>query len=196
VSSDNWSGAQYGWGVLAVMDGLYLPPIETLEVDDLDSLPEGYRYELHGGNLVIMTPSTFWHKEIVGRLYLMLRAAGFRVFQDPGVLGDRPRDSRLPDLGVVTTLPPDLADYSNLPGSAYQLVIEVVSENTPNGEYTAKASWYAERGIAEYWIADRTDDRVHDDAIVHIMTLSDEKPEYERQRSVRLSELEAECRAR
>jgi len=72
------------------MDGLYLPPIETLDVDDLNSLPEGYRYELHGGNLVIMTPSTFWHKEIAGRLYFMLRAAGLRVFQDPGVLGDRP----------------------------------------------------------------------------------------------------------
>jgi hypothetical protein len=59
-----------------------------------------------------------------------------------------------------------------------------------------KSAWYAERGIPEYWIADRTPDRVHDDAIVHIMALSDEKPEYERQRSVRLSELEAEYRAR
>lgn len=178
------------------MDGLYLPPIETLDVDDLNSLPEGYRYELHGGNLVIMTPSTFWHKEIAGRLYFMLRAAGLRAFQDPGVLGDLPRDTRLPDVGVVTTLPPDLADYSNLPGSAYQLVIEVVSENTPNGEYTAKSTWYAERGIPEYWIADRTPDRVHDDAVVHLLTLSVDKPVYERQRTVRLSELEAEYRAR
>jgi len=92
----------------------------------------------------------------------------------------------------VATLPPDLADYSNLPGSAYQLVIEVVSENTPNGEYTAKSAWHAERGIPEYWIADR----VHDDAIVHLLALSEEKPVYERQRTVLLSELEAEYRAR
>jgi Uma2 family endonuclease len=180
------------------MDGLHLPPIETLDVDDLNSLPEGYRYELHGGNLVIMTPSTFWHKEIAGRFYFMLRAAGLRVFQDPGVLGDRPRDSRLPDVGVVTTLPPDLADYSNLPGSAYQLVIEVVSENSPNGEYTDKAVWYAERGIAEYWIADRTPDRVHDDAVVHVhrLMLSEKPPAYRRERSVLLSALEAEYHAR
>lgn len=180
------------------MDGLRLPPIETLDVDDLDSLPEGYRYELHGGNLVIMTPSTFWHKEMVGRLYFMLRVAGLRVFQDPGVLGDRPRDSRLPDLGVVTILPPDLADYSNLPGSAYQLIVEVVSENSPNGEYTDKALWYAARGIPEYWIVDRTADRVHDDGLVHLhrLTLSGGAPVYERQRTVRLSELEAEYRAR
>jgi Uma2 family endonuclease len=178
------------------MDRLQLPPIETLDVDDLNSLPEGYRYELHEGNLVIRTLSTFWHKAMAGRLYLMLHATGVEVFQDPGVISGKPRDSRLPDLGVVLDLPSDMADYSNLPGSAYRLVIEIVSENSANGEYTEKSAWYAERGIPEYWIADRTPDRVHDDAIVHIMALSDEKPEYERQRSVRLSELEAEYRAR
>jgi Uma2 family endonuclease len=178
------------------MDRLQLPPIETLEVDDLNSLPEGYRYELHEGNLVIMTPSTFWHKAMARRLLLMLHEAGLEVFQDPGVLSGRPRDSRLPDLGVVTDLPPDLASYSNLPGSAYRLVIEIISENSVNGEYTEKSAWYAERGIPEYWIADRTPDRVHDDAIVHILTLAEDKPVYERQRTVRLSELEAEYRAR
>src|SRR3569833_39586 len=152
------------------MDGLYLPPIEKLDVDDLASLPKGYRYELHGGNLVIMTPSTFWHKAMARRLFLMLHAAGLEVFLDPGVLGDLPRDCRLPDLGVVTVLPPNLADYSNLPGSTYRQVIEVASENSLNGEYGDKALWYAERGIPEYWIVDRTPDRVHDDAIVHLMT--------------------------
>jgi Uma2 family endonuclease len=177
------------------MDELRLPPIETLDVDDLNSLPEGYRYELHEGNLVIMTPSTYRHKVMARRLLLMLHAAGLEVFQDTGVLSDKPRDCRLPDLGVVAHLPPDLADYSNLPGSAYQLVIEIVSENSVNGEYTEKAAWYAERGIPEYWIVERTPDRVHDDATVIVLALSGEKPEYERQRTVRLSGLEAEYRA-
>jgi Uma2 family endonuclease len=178
------------------MDGLHLPPIETLDVDDLASLPKGYRYELHEGNLVVMTPSTYWHKVMARRLLFMLYEVGLEVLPDTGIRGDLPRDSRLPDLGVLKDLPPDVADYSNLSGSAFQLVIEIVSENSINGEYTDKAQWYAERGIGEYWIVERTPDRVHDDAIVHLMTLSDEKPEYERQRSVRLSELEAEYRAR
>jgi len=180
------------------MDRLQLPPIETLDVDDLNSLPEGYRYELHEGNLVIMTPSTFWHKAMAGRLFLMLHATGVEVFQDPGVLSGKQRDCRLPDLGVVTNLPPDMADYSNLPGSAYQLIIEIISEGSANGEYGDKAHWYAERGIAEYWIVDRTPDRVHDDAIVHLhrLMLSGGVPTYERQRTVRLSELETEYRAR
>ena len=180
------------------MTGFSLPPIEDLDVDDLASLPTGYRYELHEGNLVIMTPSTYWHKVMARRLMLMLHAVGLEALQDTGIRGDRPRDSRLPDVGVVTDLPADVADYSNLPGSAFRLVIEIVSENSANGEYAEKARWYAERGIPEYWIVDRTPERSHDDALVHLhrLTLAGGVPAYARERTVRLSELEAEYRAR
>jgi Uma2 family endonuclease len=180
------------------MSGYKLPPIEELDVDDLASLPQEYRYELHEGNLVIMTPSTFWHKVMARRLLMMLYAAGFEALQDTGVRGDRPRDLRLPDLGVLSDLPPDVADFSNLPGSAYRLVIEIVSENSGNGEYTEKARWYAEQGIPEYWIVDRDSERSHDNAIVHLYRLkhAGDIPSYECERSARLSELEAEYRAK
>jgi Uma2 family endonuclease len=178
--------------------GIHLPPVEDLDVDDLVSLPEGYRYELHEGSLVITPPSNFWHKAMARRLLVMLRAAGLEVLTDPGIRGDRPRDSRLPDLGVVAKLPTEVADFSNLPGSAFHMVIEIVSENSANGEYTDKARWYAARGIPEYWIADRTPERSHDDAMVymHRLTLSGDEPGYVRERSARLSELEAEYRAK
>jgi Uma2 family endonuclease len=173
--------------------GLHLPPIEDLDVEDLVSLPKGYRYELHEGNLAIGTPSSFWHKVVARRLLLMLYSAGLEVFQDTGIRGDRPRDSRLPDLGVVNVLPPNPADYSHLPGSAFRLVIEIVSENSANGEYTEKLRWYADRGIPKYWIVDRSSDR----ALVHLhrLTLGGEAPAYVRERSVLLSDLEAEYRA-
>lgn len=176
------------------MTGINLPPIEDLDVDDLASLPSGYRYELHEGNLVVMTPSTYWHKDMARRILLLLHAAGLDVLQDSGIRGDRPRDLRLPDLGVIAERPAEAADYSNLPGSAFRMVIEIVSENAANGEYTEKARWYADRGIPEYWIVDRTADRAHDDATVHLhrLTLAGEVPAYARERSVRLSELEAE----
>ena len=184
--------------MLTVVTDIHLPPIETLDVDDLASLPEGYRYELHEGNLVIMTPSTYWHKLMARRIMLMLYAAGLEVIQDAGIRGDRPRDSRLPDLGVVTDLPANVADYSNLPGSAFGMVIEIVSENSVNGEYTEKARWYADRGIPEYWIVERASGRAHDDAMIHLhrLALSGGAPAYVRERSVRLSELEAEYRAK
>jgi len=176
-----------------------LPPIEDIDVEDLPGLPEGYRYELHEGNLVIMTPSTFWHKLIVRRLLFMLRDAGLQAFLDPGVLGDRPRDCRLPAVGVVYGLPPgrDTRSYSNLPGSAYSLVVEVVSGNSVNGEYTDKLDWYAHRGIPVYWIVDQAPGRPDDDALVLVYSLSRSgaKPTYVLERELLLSDLEAEYRA-
>ncbi|GIE92701.1 Uma2 family endonuclease [Paractinoplanes rishiriensis] len=179
------------------MTGFNLPPVGDLDVDDLLTLPEGYRYELREGNLVIMTPATFWHRVISRRLLFMLHAAGLDAFQDPGVLGDRPRDCRLPDVGVVTSLPPGKISYSNLPGAAHALVAEVVSPNSLNGEYTDKMDWYARRGIPQYWIADQTPDRSDDDALVimHRLELFGGEPRYQCERTLLLSELEAEYRA-
>jgi Uma2 family endonuclease len=182
---------------VTVLTAFNWPPIEDLDVEDLLTLPEGYRYELREGNLVIMTSSTFWHKAMAGRLYLLLHGAGLNVFQDPGVLGDRPRDNRLPDLGVVDVVPPGMATYSNLPGSAYDLVVEIVSENSLNGEYTDKMDWYARRGIPEYWIVDQTPDRADSDALVRIHRLkqAERRYQYVCERTLRLSNLEEEYRA-
>ncbi len=177
---------------------LSLPAIEGLDVEDLVQLPRGYRYELHGGNLVIMTPASYWHKDMAGRIYAMLLVARARVFLDPGVRGCRPRDCRLPDVGVVAALPPNTPDYSNLPGSALSLVVEVVSEKSPNGDYTHKAAWYAEQGIPEYWIVERDAERSYDDATVIIQRLTGDGDEsaYTHVRTLRLTELEAEYRAK
>jgi Uma2 family endonuclease len=181
--------------VLVVTEpSLPLSALKDLDVEDLVRLPRGHRYELHEGNLVIMTPASYWHKDMAGRIYVMLLVAGARAFQDPGVRGHRPRDCRLPDVGVVVALPPNTADFANLPGSAFSLVVEVVSENSPNGEYAHKADWYAEQGIPEYWIVERDPERSHDDATVIIQRLTGDAddPAYTHERTLRLSELEAE----
>lgn len=181
------------------MPSINLPPIEDLDVDDLASLPEGYRYELHEGNLFIMTPSIYWHKWMARRLVDMLCSVGLEALQDTGVRGDRPRDNRIPDVGVLNGDLAEVAEDANLPGSAFRLVAEVVSEDSMNGEYTYKAQWYAERSIPEYWVVDRTPERARDDAIVHLHRLALSgvaAPAYVRERTVRLSELEAEYRTK
>jgi Uma2 family endonuclease len=178
------------------MPSINLPPVETLDVDDLASLPRGYRYELHNGNLVIMTPSTYWHKWMARRLVDMFCAAGLEAVQDAAIRGDRSRDNRVSDVGVLAGTLVEVAEDVNLPGAAFRLIAEVVSRNL--GEYTDRARWYAERGIPDYWIVDRTPERARDDASVHIhqLKLSDAAaPAYVRVRTVRLSELEAERRA-
>ena len=169
-----------------------------MQLDDLVSLPKGYRYELHDGNLVIEGPSTFWHKTMSCQLMIMLHAAGLDVLQDTGIRGDRPHDCRHPDLGVMISRPANSADYSYLPGSAFQLVIEIVSEESAKGDYGDKARWYAECGVPEYWIVDRTLDRAPLGGLVllHRLTHSGGIPAYARERTVRLTELEAEYRAR
>lgn len=126
------------------MAGLNLPPIEEIDAEDLLALPEGYRDELHAGNLVIELPTTFWHKVMARRLLFALRGAGHNAFLDPGVLGDRPRDCRLPDAGVVDVLPSDPASYSHLPGSAFRLVADIMPRI---GGYPARIAWYAGCGI-------------------------------------------------
>lgn len=176
------------------MTSFSLPPIEDLDIEDLPSLPKPYRYELREGNLVITPPTSFWHKLMARRILLMLHADGRNVFQDAGIRGDRPRDNRLADLGVVTRLPSALADFSNLPASSFSLVVEIVSEGAANGEYTDKAAWYAEHGIPEYWIVDQAPDRSDDDAfvLVHRLLLAGGEPIYGRERNVLLSDLERE----
>lgn len=78
------------------------------------------------------------------------------------------------------------------------LVVEVISEKSPNGEFTHKADWYAEQGIAEYWIVERDAEKSHDDATVHIHRLvtHGDKPDYFRERTLPLSQLEREYAAK
>jgi len=181
------------------MPSINLPPIEDLDVDDLASLPKEYRYELHNGSLVIMTPSIYWHKWMARRLVEMFCAVGLEALQETGIRGDRPRDNRVPDVGVLNSDLAEVAEDANLPGSVFRLIVEIVSANSGNGEYTEKAQWYAERGIPEYWVVDRTPERARDDAVVHLHRLAlsgAAAPAYVRERTVRLSELEAEYKAK
>lgn len=178
--------------------GFRLPPIEDIDVEDLAALPRGYRYELHRGNLVVMTPSSFWHKRVARRLMFILFVAGLDALQDCGVRGARPRDFRLPDLGVLVQPPPDdPASYSNLPPSAYTVVIEIVSKNSPNGEFLEKKLWYAEHGIPEYWIVEEIPEGSKDDGVITIMRLDEtgDEPDYVEVRSLLVSQLEAEYRS-
>ncbi|MFG1991347.1 Uma2 family endonuclease [Actinoplanes sp. NPDC048988] len=103
-----------------------------------------------------------------------------------------------PGNGAWSLRRPAPFQVSSLPGSSYSLVVEVVSERSPNGEYTEKAAWYAEQGIPEYWIVDQAEGRPDDDGLVriHRLTLTGDVPAYIRERNVLLSELESEYRTR
>ena len=77
------------------MPSINLPPIEDLDVDDLAALPKEYRYELHNGSLVVMTPSTYWHKVMSRRLK--------SIFKMRNLFLKTPSKRRLPARFVMLT---------------------------------------------------------------------------------------------
>ncbi|WP_117210313.1 Uma2 family endonuclease [Allorhizocola rhizosphaerae] len=55
-------------------------------VDDLEKLPDhGFRYELHEGNLLILSPATAWHFKAIMRLVTALSRAGRPVSGAVGI---------------------------------------------------------------------------------------------------------------
>ena len=61
-------------------------------------------------------------------------------------------------------------------------------ETEPADLPLSDGSWYAQRGIPEYWIVDQTPERADDDGLVqiHRLTLSGAHPAYVRERTVPL----------
>ncbi|XVV10482.1 Uma2 family endonuclease [Actinoplanes sp. CA-131856] len=157
-------------------------------IDDGDRLGPDSPYEMHDGKVVALRLTSFREKALTARLQLMLHATGLEVFHRPGIHSDRAEDWRLPDLGVVTRLPPDPASCTSLPGDAFSLVVEVVAEGEEPAE---RMSWYAERGIPVCWIVvmPRGDDS---QVIVefHRRVLRGGRPQYELRDRRRLAEIE------
>jgi Uma2 family endonuclease len=118
--------------------------------------PDGFRYELIDG-LVVMSPSpTPEHQDVRGEIEYQLRAHE-RLRRTGWVLSEL--DVRLSDKLVYR---PDLVyvraeRLSRRPrriDSAPALVVEVLSPGTSSLDQTTKMADYARAGVTEYWIVD------------------------------------------
>ncbi len=134
-----------------------------LTVDDLEKLPDyGFRYELHEGNLVIMSPATAWHFQVIMRLVAALSRAGRHVSGEVGIRFGL-RDSRTADVAVFHK--PFDDDVAFFPPSDIAIAVEVVSPSSQEMDRVTKPRHYAQAGIPEYWRVERADSR--DDATIH-----------------------------
>jgi Uma2 family endonuclease len=121
---------------------------------DYDQLPEGFPAQLIDGMLVKEPAPTFWHQEIVKRVFRSLD----RVV-DPACVFFAPADVYLDDLNVFQ---PDVLVFepgvSASPGERLEripiLVVEVLSPATARWDRHAKARTYLGRGVTEVWILD------------------------------------------
>jgi Uma2 family endonuclease len=135
-------------------------PRRPWTAEELVRLPDGWRYEIDEGELVIMTPAGFQHGRLVSRVDTMLRSfvdahnlgevlageAGFFVRRDPDTLRapdvafySHERLSRIRDRSGFPEVPPDLA-------------VEVHDPSEP--DLDRKVRQYLEAGVRAVWVLD------------------------------------------
>ncbi len=129
-------------------------------VRDYKALPESEtkRYELLGGELVVVPSPTWKHQEISSRLQFHLQA--FVDEHDLGHVVGAPLDVVLSEEDVVQ---PDILYISHERASiiredgvygAPDLIVEILSPSTAERDRTYKKTLYARHGVQEYWIVD------------------------------------------
>ena len=125
-----------------------------LTVHDLEGMPDdGRRYELLDGVLVV-TPAPGWpHQEMVGGLYLLLRAAcppDLRVLLAPFAVRPNLHNELQPDLLVARYDDLTLKDLPVAP----VLAVEVLSRSTRLVDLNLKRAAFARLGVPSYWLLD------------------------------------------
>ena len=125
---------------------------------DYRNTPDGKRYELLDGDLVMTPAPGVRHQRVVRKLgtllnlYVERRRAG-EVFFPPCdvVLSDV--DVVQPDLLFVSNERSHIITDENVQG-APDLVVEILSPSTAERDQTFKRSLYARHGVKEYWLVD------------------------------------------
>ena len=126
--------------------------------EDYARTPEGERYELMDGELIIAPAPNMAHQRVGIRL-----GAEFEFYVMNAKIGEvylAPTDVHLSDADVVQ---PDLVFFSkersrirtgkNIRG-APDIVVEILSPSTSSYDWGYKKDLYARHGVKEYWLAD------------------------------------------
>ena len=138
---------------------------KTYTIEDIYNLPDGQRAELIDGNIYMMAPPSRQHQEIAGELYRQISnyihskngdckpyIAPFAVF-----LNQNNTNYVEPDISVI-------CDKTKLNDKgcvgAPDWIIEVVSPGSNRMDYMIKLFKYRTAGVKEYWIVDKSKDRI------------------------------------
>ena len=115
--------------------------------------------EFDDGKIILMSPPSTIHQEIVGFLYRtianFLDGKSCRAFISPFNVKLTLENNSIkrvePDISVI-------CDKSKITPNgcegAPDFIIEVVSSGNRMHDYVSKANWYRQAGVKEYWIVD------------------------------------------
>ncbi|MFQ5794294.1 MAG: Uma2 family endonuclease [Candidatus Bipolaricaulia bacterium] len=124
----------------------------------LKEAPEHLIWEFVQGEVVMYSPATAEHQDLVGFLYRLLagycEARGWgKVLTGPAAVQVLPDVIREPDLFVLP--PEEVPKAKGVPLEVRPaLVVEVISPSTRTIDLKEKAEDYREAGISEYWAVD------------------------------------------
>ena len=129
--------------------------------EDYLNTPEGERYELRDGELVMVPSPSMRHQRIVGRLHAVLLGhitdGGlgelFMAPSDVVVWDGGQRNVVQPDVLFISTEREHILTEANVQG-APDLVVEVLSPSTESVDRGYKRELYARHGVGEYWLVD------------------------------------------
>ena len=133
-------------------------PRVKFTVKDYMSTPEGTRYQLLDGEMILAPSPTSRHQAVSIELGFMLRefvrqySLG-RVWFAPldVVLSDH--DVAQPDILFVSNSRSDIVTEANIQG-APDLVVEILSPGTAYYDKGYKQALYGRHGVREYWVVD------------------------------------------
>ena len=136
--------------------GMAAPVYWTAEM--VRALPDdGNRYETVRGELLVTPAPRAWHQEVVGRLFVSLRAylqaqpLGLAILS-PADISWGPDTLVQPDVFVLRLDEARTMDWAMM--QHLLLAIEVLSPSTARQDRFAKRRLYQEVGVPHYWIVD------------------------------------------
>ena len=126
--------------------------------EDYAKTPEGERYELIDGELIMAAAPNMAHQStqsnLGGEFYILVRDAdlGWVYFSPTDVyLSDT--DVVQPDLVFISKSRSHIRTGKNIRG-APDLVVEILSPSTSSNDWGYKRELYAKHGVKEYWLVD------------------------------------------
>ena len=127
--------------------------------EDYAKLPEGVRYQLIGGQLIMTPAPLIYHQEISKRLeYLLyeygeLRQKLGRVYYAPVDVYLEDVEAYQPDIIFISNTRIDIIKKEKIEG-APDIIIEILSPSTAYYDLVYKKEVYARHRVKEYWIVD------------------------------------------